>query len=140
LFLSFRGWSSMYNFGFRGWAAPNVENYPFRQTLQLPSSVWICNGCATLDPLPCAHLPLDSSPLFRSTNQHHQIQLSTYCLAYVRLPKSPNYYIFTLNMASAMFAATLDNFHHSTRLIPESRSCKSSHRLIQHSLTNANQW
>jgi hypothetical protein len=30
--------------------------------------------------------------------------------------------IFTLKIATAMFAETLDNFQHSTRLIPESRS------------------
>jgi hypothetical protein len=30
--------------------------------------------------------------------------------------------IFTLKMAIAMFAETLDNFQHSTRLIPESRT------------------
>lgn len=38
-----------------------------------------------------------------STNQHHHIQLSTYCLPYIRLPKMPNYYIFTLKMENAMF-------------------------------------
>jgi hypothetical protein len=53
---------------------------------------------------------LDSSPLFRSTNQHHQIQHFTCCLPYVRLPKTPNLYIFTLKMATAMFAETLGNF------------------------------
>jgi hypothetical protein len=42
----------LYNFGFRGWAASNVENYStFRQTLQLPSSGWICNGWAFLETL-----------------------------------------------------------------------------------------
>jgi hypothetical protein len=39
LSLSFRGWSSMSNFGFRGWAASNVVRYPtFRQTLQFPQN------------------------------------------------------------------------------------------------------
>jgi hypothetical protein len=39
LSLGFHGWSSKDNFGFRGWAALNVENYPtFQQTMQLPSS------------------------------------------------------------------------------------------------------
>jgi hypothetical protein len=28
---------------------------------------------------------LDSSPLLLSSNQHHQIQLVTYCLPYIRL-------------------------------------------------------
>jgi hypothetical protein len=33
----------------RGWAASNVENCPtFWQTLQLPSSEWICNGWTLL--------------------------------------------------------------------------------------------
>jgi hypothetical protein len=32
-------------------------------------------------------------------------------------------YIFTLKMATEMFAETLENFKNSTRLIPESRSC-----------------
>jgi hypothetical protein len=36
---------------FRGWTASNVENYPFRQKLQLPSSGWICNGWAFLEAL-----------------------------------------------------------------------------------------
>jgi hypothetical protein len=39
-----------------------------------------------------------------------------------RLPKTPNHYTFTLNMATAMFAETLDNSQHSTRINPESRS------------------
>jgi hypothetical protein len=34
-------------------------------------------------PQPLALLPLDSSPLFRSTNQNHQIQLVTYCPPYI---------------------------------------------------------
>jgi hypothetical protein len=41
-----------------------------------------------------------------STNQHHQIQLSTHCLPYIRLPKAPDHYIFTLQMATAVFAKT----------------------------------
>jgi hypothetical protein len=66
---------------------------------------------------------LDSITLFRSTNQHNQIQLLAYCLPYIRLPKTPNHYRFTLKMATAMSAETMDNFQHSTQLIPESRSC-----------------
>jgi hypothetical protein len=58
-----------------------------------------------------------------STNQHHQIQLSTYCLPYIRLPKTPNHNMFTLKMATSMSAETLEIFRHSTQLIPESRSC-----------------
>jgi hypothetical protein len=55
--------------------------------------------------------------------QRHQIQLSTYFLPYIRLPKTPSHHKFTLKMATAMFAETLDTFQHSTRLFPESRSC-----------------
>jgi hypothetical protein len=36
------------------------------------------------------------------------------------LPNTPNCYIFTLKMATAIFAETLDNFQYSTGLIPES--------------------
>jgi hypothetical protein len=40
-----RGWNLMYNFGFRGWAAWNVEGFPtFRQKMQLPSSGWTNAG------------------------------------------------------------------------------------------------
>jgi hypothetical protein len=49
-------------------------------------------------------------PLFRSTSQHHQIQLATYCLPHIRLLKTLNHYIFTLRMATAMSAETTDNF------------------------------
>jgi hypothetical protein len=42
----------MCNFGFRGQAESNVDNYPkFRQTLQLPSSGWMCGGWALLEAL-----------------------------------------------------------------------------------------
>jgi hypothetical protein len=37
--------------------------------------------------------------------------------------KTPNYYIFTLKMATAMSAETFDNSQQPTRLIPESRCC-----------------
>jgi hypothetical protein len=63
---------------------------------------------------------LDNSPLFRSTNQRHQIQLATYC----QLPASKNAQLI-LKMQNAMFAETLDNSQYSTRLIPEHRICRS---------------
>jgi hypothetical protein len=44
-----------------------------------------------------------------STNKHHQIQLAIYCLPYIRLPKTPNLYTFTLKMTTAMFVERLDN-------------------------------
>jgi hypothetical protein len=53
---------------------------------------------------------------------HHQIQLATYCLPYIRFPKTPNHYTFTLKVATEMFAKTLDRSQHSTRLIPKSQS------------------
>jgi hypothetical protein len=65
---------------------------------------------------------VNSSPLFCSTNQHYQIQPTTYCLPYIRHPKMPNHYTFTLKMATAMFAETLDDSRHLTQLIPETRS------------------
>jgi hypothetical protein len=40
-------------------------------------------------------------------------------LPYIRLPKTPNLYIFTLKMANAIFAETFDNFQNSTRIIPK---------------------
>jgi hypothetical protein len=58
----------------------------------------------------------ESSPFFCSTIQHHHTLLATYCLPYIGLPKSPNHYTFTLKMATAMLAETLDNTQHSTRL------------------------
>jgi hypothetical protein len=61
---------------------------------------------------------LDSSPLFRSTNQHHFL-LAAYCLPYIRLRNTPNHHTFTLTMATAVFAETLDNFQNSTPLNPE---------------------
>jgi hypothetical protein len=51
------------------------------------------------------------------------LSYSTYCLLYIRLPKTPNHYIFTLKMATEMFVETVGNFQHSTWLIPESWSC-----------------
>jgi hypothetical protein len=67
---------------------------------------------------------LDSNPLFRSTNQYHQIELSAHCQSYI---ETPNHYILTLKMATAMFAETLDNFQRSTLLISESRCCTTGH-------------
>jgi hypothetical protein len=63
------------------------------------------------------------SPLFRYTTPHHHIHLATYCLPYMKLPKTPNHDIFTLKMATAMFVETLDNSQRSMWLIPENRSC-----------------
>jgi hypothetical protein len=47
--------------------------------------------------------------MFRSTNQHHQIKLATYCLPYVRLSKPFHRYIFILKKATAVLAEALDN-------------------------------
>jgi hypothetical protein len=38
-------------------------------------------------PQPHALLQLDSGLFFCSINHHHHIQLTTYCLPYIRLPK-----------------------------------------------------
>jgi hypothetical protein len=58
-----------------------------------------------------------------SISEIRLILLAAYCLPYIgpRFPKK-KYNIFTLKMANAMFAETLYNIQHSTRLIPESRS------------------
>jgi hypothetical protein len=42
---------------------------------------------------------------------------------YKAAKKTPNHYILTLKTATRMFTETLYNSQHSTRLIPESRSC-----------------
>lgn len=47
---------------------------------------------------------LDVGLFFRSTNHHRDIQLTTYCLPYMRLPKTPN-----LKMATVMCAETFDD-------------------------------
>jgi hypothetical protein len=51
---------------------------------------------------------------------------------YIRLLKMPSHYIFTLKMATAVFSK-MDNFQHSTWLIPESQSCtlNSSHENLR---------
>jgi hypothetical protein len=50
------------------------------------------------------------------------------------LAKTPKHYTITLKMTTTIFAETLDNFRHSTRLNPESRRFTSTHILL--SLTN----
>jgi hypothetical protein len=46
LSFGFRSSSSMHNYGFQWSAESNFDNCPtFLQTLQPPSSGWICNGC-----------------------------------------------------------------------------------------------
>jgi hypothetical protein len=67
------------------------------------------------------------------------VQLSTFFLPYIRLPKTSRHYIFTLNMATAKYAETLDNFQHSTRLIPGIRSCAlNSNREVRSCALNSN--
>jgi hypothetical protein len=85
------------NFGFRGWAASNVESYPtFWQTLQLPSSGWICVDWAFLE------------AIYRAGSR--------------RPPAACTVYGFALKVATAMSAETLDNFQYSSWLIHESQS------------------
>jgi hypothetical protein len=59
-------------------------------------------------------------PLLCPANHVFYIPLATYWLVYRVLVKRPNTY--SLKMATAMFAETLENPQHSTRLIPESRT------------------
>jgi hypothetical protein len=65
---------------------------------------------------------LDSSLLFCSTSRHHRILLTTYCLPFIGLRNIPNHHTFTLKMAAAMFAKSLDNSQHSLWLDPLSWS------------------
>jgi hypothetical protein len=67
------------------------------------------------------HHQLDSRPLSHSANQIHHIPLATYCLPHTKFPKMPNQHIFTLKMATAMFAEILGNFQHLMQLISESQ-------------------
>jgi hypothetical protein len=51
---------TMHNFSFWGWSTSNVESYPtFRQTFQLPSSVWVCFGWALLEALYLTGCPVE---------------------------------------------------------------------------------
>jgi hypothetical protein len=43
----------------------------------------------------------------------------THCLPYVRFPKAPSLYTFTLKIQSAMFAESVDNYQHSAWPIPK---------------------
>jgi hypothetical protein len=69
---------------------------------------------------------LDSSPFFCSTNH---LQLSTYCLPYIRLPKTHNHHALT--KATAMFAGMLTEFYHSTHT-----TLKSQRRMLNSSRKN----
>jgi hypothetical protein len=71
-------------------------------------------------PQPSAHHQLESSLLLRSANQIQHILLIAYFLPYIRLSKVSNQYMFTLKMATAIFAEMLDNFQHLMWLIHES--------------------
>jgi hypothetical protein len=50
----------------------------------------------------------------------HAPHFGTTGLPYIKLPKMPNHCIFTLKLATAMFAE-MDNFQYSTQFIPESQ-------------------
>jgi hypothetical protein len=55
------------------------------------------------------------------TGRAEERPAAAYCLPYKDLQKRPTN-TFTLKMATATLAETLDNFQHSTQFIPESRS------------------
>jgi hypothetical protein len=61
---------------------------------------------------------LASGPLFRSANQHLQIQLTTYCLPCKGFQKRPTT-TFTLKMENSIFTEKLDHSQHSTRWSPK---------------------
>lgn len=44
--------------------------------------------------------------------RQRKIQLSTYCLPYIRFPKTSDHYMFTLRMATEMLFETLDKVTH----------------------------
>jgi hypothetical protein len=92
-----------------------VTSYPHH--ILLKKNVFITSFSST----PCPS-PIGKHPAFCFTNQHHQVQLATYCLLYIRLPKSPIHYTFTLKMANAVFAKTLDNSQHLMQLNTKSQS------------------
>jgi hypothetical protein len=114
----------MQNFWFWVWAATNIGSYlTFQQTLQLHSQgeyvlagrswssyvvqavgrAWdvmeLIGGVEEL----LAYLLLDSTQLFRSTNQLLHIPMLQ------RWPRLTNQHILTLRMTNAMFAKTSDN-------------------------------
>jgi hypothetical protein len=71
-------------------------------------------------PQPRVRQRLDNSPLLCSANHVLHIPLATtasYIYGFLKHPQNT----FTLMMATAMFAETLKNLQHSTRLIPKSR-------------------
>jgi hypothetical protein len=103
----------VYNFGFRGWVASNVENYTkIRQTLQFLylEGEYVMVGRFWKPTLPL-HQSAPSNPTRHLLPALHKAS------------KTPNHCIFTLKIATAMFVETLDNFQHSSRFIPETRSC-----------------
>jgi hypothetical protein len=87
----FCGWSPMYNFGFRWWAASYVENNStFRQILQLPSSGWLCNIWASLAGLYMTGNGLRAG-FYGADLRSGGAARTTYCMPYIRLPKTPNH-------------------------------------------------
>jgi hypothetical protein len=48
------------------------------------------------------------------------------CSKFFNISTSIAVAIFRIKMATAMFSETLQNYQHSTRLIPESQSCASN--------------
>jgi hypothetical protein len=89
---------------------PNTSspNHVVTKTFSSPTEI----SFITSFPQPLARYQLDSSPLLSSTNHIH-IPLATYCVVY------------TLKMATMVFAKMLENLQHLTWLIPESQSCTS---------------
>jgi hypothetical protein len=78
-----------------------------------------------------------SSPLLRSANQIRHIPLAIYCE--IRLPKNAQPIPIHPEHGNLKCAETLDNYQHSTLLIPESRSCtlKSSRENLRTRIWNA---
>jgi hypothetical protein len=63
--------------------------------------------------------PLNSCMSFRSAYQRHHNQFATFYLLYLKLPRTPNHYAFTLKLATTMFSETSENTQHSTWSTPK---------------------
>jgi hypothetical protein len=75
----------------------------FPKLLSSPPFLNTCYFIASF-PQPRSLSQLDNSPVFGSTSQRRQSRHGTHRLPYVRLPKPPNHYTFTLKMATEMSA------------------------------------
>lgn len=75
---------------------------------------------------------IEQQPILLFCQSHPSYHIHCLLLPYIRLSKIPSQHIFTLEMATAMFAKMLNNFQHSAWLIPKfsnlplNSSCKTT--------------